>query len=82
MYVLAGSNRTAVVAVPLFYPILDGCKVAVVSLASRSSTTWLAKLAGNAELADWTKNEVFQWWTDFLRAILGFKLVERDVRKV
>jgi 3',5'-cyclic AMP phosphodiesterase CpdA len=82
VFVAPGSNRTAVVAVPLFYPILDGRRAAIVSLASRSPGTWLAAVHGNAELVRWTTNRVWLWWADFLVKTLGFKKVDQNVRKV
>lgn len=63
--------RTAVLAVPLFYPILKGRRAAIVSLASTSNVTWLAHLQGDEALAHAIAEQITSWWTLFLKNELG-----------
>jgi hypothetical protein len=60
-------NKTAVFAIPLFYPILMGRRAGIVSLASSSNVTWLVHLDGDELLAQSIAEQVTRWWELLLR---------------
>jgi len=54
-------SHTAIFALPLFYPSVNGQRIAVVSLSSKSNLTPLLRLADDPALADALRNLLREW---------------------
>ena len=65
--------RTAILAIPLMYPVKGGRRIAIVSLASRSKLSPLLQLADDVQSLSRVVTHVALWWQTDVSAALGLK---------
>jgi len=72
--------HTVIFAIPLFYPVQKGRKVAAVALASRSSTSVLLRLGNDRAALRALMDEIVKWYMTKLSPAIGLGMLPAPQR--